>query len=92
MCRSIKVLRNPGQRATAEELNLAALQYVRKISGLRKPSKASQEAFDRAVQEIAMSSGRLLTILGERPHKPRTESQSVSGSAPESAPESALTR
>ncbi|MBZ5608908.1 MAG: DUF2277 domain-containing protein [Acidobacteriia bacterium] len=60
MCRSIKVLRVPGQRATDEELSAAALQFVRKISGFQKPSRANQEVFDRAVQEIAASARRLL--------------------------------
>jgi len=60
MCRSIKVLRVPGGRATDDELSAAALQFVRKISGFRKPSRVNQEAFDRAVAEIAASSRRLL--------------------------------
>lgn len=60
MCRSIKVLRVPGGRASDDELSAAALQFVRKISGFRKPSRANQEAFDRAVVEIAESSRRLL--------------------------------
>ena len=60
MCRSIKVLRVPGQRATDEELSAAALQFVRKISGFHKPSRANQEAFDHAVQEISASGRRLL--------------------------------
>lgn len=63
MCRSIKVLRKPGEAATPEELNGAALQFVRKISGFQKPSKANQEAFDRAVQEIGRSSARLLESI-----------------------------
>lgn len=63
MCRSIKVLRVPGRRATDDELNAAALQFVRKISGFRKPSRANQEAFDRAVAEIAESSKRLLGTM-----------------------------
>jgi hypothetical protein len=63
MCRSIKVLRKPDQAPTVEELNAAALQFVRKISGFRKPSKANQEAFDRAVTEVAESSRRLLERL-----------------------------
>jgi hypothetical protein len=74
MCRSIKVLRNPGQTATAEEVRLAALQFVRKISGVRQPSKANQEAFDLAVQEIAASGRRLLEALGERAVKPPASS------------------
>jgi len=60
MCRSIKVLRVPGVRATDDELSAAALQFVRKISGFRKPSRANQQVFDRAVEEIAESSRRLL--------------------------------
>jgi hypothetical protein len=63
MCRSIKVLRVPGQCATPEDSEAAALQFVRKISGFRKPSKANREAFDRAVQEIAESSRRLLLAV-----------------------------
>jgi hypothetical protein len=64
MCRSIKVLRRPGEAATVEEMDAAALQFVRKISGFRKPSKANQEAFDRAVREIAESSRTLLEAIG----------------------------
>jgi hypothetical protein len=61
MCRTIKLLNNPGQSATPEELNNAALQFVRKISGYRKPSRANEEAFERAVLEIAEASQRLLS-------------------------------
>jgi hypothetical protein len=64
MCRSIKVLRKPGEAATPEELSGAALQFVRKISGFHKPSKANQEAFDRAVLEISEASDRLLKAIG----------------------------
>ena len=64
MCRSIKVLRRPGTPATPEELQGAALQFVRKISGFHKPSKANQVVFDRAVREISESSERLLKALG----------------------------
>jgi hypothetical protein len=64
MCRSIKVLRRPGETATPEELSSAALQYVRKISGFHKPSKANQEAFERAILEISDSSDRLLKSIG----------------------------
>ena len=60
MCRSIKVLRRPEQPATTDEVSQAALQFVRKISGYNKPSKANQEAFDKAVREIAEASQRLL--------------------------------
>jgi len=71
MCRSIKVLRVPGRRATEEELNAAALQFVRKISGFRKPSRMNQEAFDRAVAEIAASSKHLLSTM-KIPDPPKT--------------------
>ena len=64
MCRSIKVLRRPGEAETTEELSGAALQFVRKISGYNKPSKANQEAFERAVLEISESSDRLLKSIG----------------------------
>jgi hypothetical protein len=60
MCRSIKVLRRPEQPATTDEVSQAALQFVRKISGYNKPSKVNQEAFDKAVREIAEASQRLL--------------------------------
>ena len=63
MCRSIKVLRRPGQSATDEELYNAALQFVRKISGFHKPSKVNEEAFLRAVDEVAEASGRLLATI-----------------------------
>ena len=63
MCRSIKQLRGPEQPPTAEEIEAAALQFVRKVSGYRQPSRANQEAFDRAVAEIAASTRRLLDSL-----------------------------
>ena len=63
MCRNIKVLRNASLPPTDEEIALAALQYVRKVSGYRAPSRANQEAFDLAVEEIASSTRRLLDGL-----------------------------
>ncbi len=60
MCRSIQVLRRPGLTATDEELYAAARQFVRKISGFHKPSKANEEAFERAIAEVAEASRRLL--------------------------------
>lgn len=66
MCRSIKILRKPGETVTAEEVEAAALQFVRKISGYRKPSKANNDAFDRAVAEIAQASRKLLDAVGEK--------------------------
>jgi hypothetical protein len=68
MCRSIKVLRKAGQpAATPEELNAAALQFVRKISGFQKPSKANTEAFEKAVNEVAEASRRLLQAVTHSP-------------------------
>jgi hypothetical protein len=69
MCRSIKVLRRPGQFATAEEMDKAALQFVKKISGFQKPSRANQAAFDRAVRDIADASRRLLEAVGAAEHE-----------------------
>ncbi len=63
MCRSIKVLRTPGNTTTQDELRGAALQFVRKISGFQKPSRANAEAFEQAVGEIQRASDRLLKSL-----------------------------
>ena len=63
MCRSIKTLRRSDAPATNEELRAAALQFVRKISGYRKPSRANEQAFNQAVDEIALSSRTLLESL-----------------------------
>lgn len=65
MCRSIKVLRHPDTPATAPEISAAALQFVRKVSGFRKPSKSNQEAFEAAVREVAAATERLLGTLNE---------------------------
>jgi hypothetical protein len=71
MCRSIKVLRQSGQPATDEEIHAAALQFVRKISGMRQPSRANQASFDHAVKEIAQSSSHLLEAVGRTaPRRP----------------------
>ena len=66
MCRSIKILRNQDPPATDSEIESAALQFVRKISGYRQPSRANADAFDAAVAEIAESSRRLLSQLTVR--------------------------
>jgi hypothetical protein len=63
MCRNIRTLYNFEPPATSEEVQAAALQYVRKISGFTKPSQVNQEAFDRAVHEIAHVSQHLLDAL-----------------------------
>jgi len=64
MCRSIKQLRNTDISVTEEEIRAAALQFVRKVSGYRKPSKVNEEAFERAVTEVAEATQRLLNGLG----------------------------
>jgi hypothetical protein len=63
MCRNIHTLYNFEPSATNEEIRDASLQYVRKISGFSKPSQANQEAFARAVDEVAAASKRLLEQL-----------------------------
>jgi hypothetical protein len=63
MCRNIRQLHNFDPPATAEEAHDAALQYVRKISGTNKPSKANEEAFDRAVQAVTEATQQLLSEL-----------------------------
>ena len=63
MCRSIKTLRVGPVPATEDEIEAAALQFVRKVSGYRKPSAANEAAFEAAVQEIAASSQRLLDAV-----------------------------
>ncbi|HEU4758733.1 MAG TPA: DUF2277 domain-containing protein [Dehalococcoidia bacterium] len=66
MCRSIKTLRRPDGRAADDEVEAAALQFVRKISGYRAPSQANAAAFDGAVAEISAASRRLLDSLSAR--------------------------
>lgn len=63
MCRNIRTLHNFAPPATDDEVQAAALQYVRKISGSTRPSQANQEAFDRAVVEVAEATQRLLDAL-----------------------------
>lgn len=64
MCRSIKTLRGAEPPPTGEDVNAAALQFVRKVSGYRVPSRKNAEVFDRAVAEVAEASQRLLDALG----------------------------
>ena len=72
MCRSIKTLYNIEPASTETEVREAALQFVRKISGYRKPSKANEAAFEAAVDEIAAISSRLLSELEtSAPARPR---------------------
>jgi hypothetical protein len=63
MCRSIKTLRRPEEPATEEEIRAAALQFVRKVSGYRAPSKKNADAFEQCVDEIAEASRRMLEAV-----------------------------
>jgi hypothetical protein len=63
MCRNIRPLHNYEPATTPEQVHDAALQFVRKVSGMNKPSKANQEAFDQAVEEITAATARLLDGL-----------------------------
>ena len=63
MCRSIKTLRNAEVPATEEEIRAAALQFVRKVSGYRKPSKVNEAAFERAVEDVAEATRKMLDRL-----------------------------
>jgi hypothetical protein len=72
MCRNIQTLYNFEPPATEEEVRAAALQYVRKISGFTKPSRANAEPFERAVDAVAAASGRLLgELVTSAPSKDR---------------------
>jgi hypothetical protein len=74
MCRNIRTLHNFEPPATEEEVRDAALQYVRKISGATKPSQANVEAFDRAVEEVAQATRKLLdNLVTNAPPKDREE-------------------
>ena len=64
MCRSIKTLRRPGEAATTGELEAAARQFVRKLSGYREPSAANREAFDAAIADVAEAGRRLIESIG----------------------------
>lgn len=72
MCRSIVSLRYPDRPATTQEVRAAALQFVRKVSGYRVPSRANAAAFEAAVDEIAEASERLLGSLAARPVRDRS--------------------
>ncbi len=66
MCRNIRQLRQPDASASDEEIRDAALQFVRKVSGYRAPSRANQAAFNQAVEEIAAATRLLLESLDQR--------------------------
>jgi hypothetical protein len=63
MCRNIKILFNFDPPATNDEIRASSLQFVRKLSGFNKPSKANETAFDRAVEEVAAAVRKLLDSL-----------------------------
>ena len=74
MCRNIRTLHNFEPHATSEEVHAAALQYVRKVSGSTKPSKANEDAFEAAVHEIAHITQHLLdSLVTHAPAKHRDE-------------------
>ena len=66
MCRSIKQLRIKDSQPSEEEIQAAALQFVRKVSGFRKPSRGNQAAFDAAVAQVALATQSLLESLREK--------------------------
>jgi hypothetical protein len=70
MCRSIKTLRRPDGPATDDEIAAAALQYVRKVSGYRAPSRRNTKAFDAAVNDVGRASRRLLEQLEKARNEP----------------------
>ena len=72
MCRNITELRGLEPPATETEIEAAARQYVRKVSGLTRPSESTAEAFETAVAEVAASTARLLAILPQRRQPPKT--------------------
>ena len=84
MCRNIKMLFNFDPPVTPDEVRAASLQYVRKISGFNKPSKANERAFQAAVDEIAAASTRLLTHL-ESAAPPRTREEEAAKAKARSA-------
>ena len=73
MCRNITELRGLEPAATTEEIEAAARQYVRKVSGFTHPSSANAEAFDAAVAEVAATTTRLLDALPPRRQPPKTD-------------------
>lgn len=90
MCRSIRTLRHQDDAATTGEIEAAARQYVRKVSGFRQPSARNTEAFEAAIAEIAAASQRLIVAVGgdvepgpdrRPPSRPRTEREHDHGHA-----------
>ncbi len=72
MCRNITELRGLEPEATAEEIEAAARQYVRKVSGVTRPTAANEDAFETAVAEVTATTSRLLAALPPRKQPPKT--------------------
>jgi hypothetical protein len=72
MCRNITELRGLQPAATAEEIEAAARQYIRKVSGINRPTAANEEAFETAVAEVTAATTKLLAQLPERRQPPKT--------------------
>ena len=72
MCRNITELRGLEPAATAEEIEAAARQYVRKVSGITRPTEANSEAFEAAVADVTATTARLLSVLPQRRQPPKT--------------------
>jgi hypothetical protein len=76
MCRNIRTLANFEPPATTDEVRASALQFVRKLSGFTHPSRANEAAFDRAVDEVALSAQRLIdSLVTNAPPRDRDEEQ-----------------
>lgn len=81
MCRNIKPLFNYDPPATAEEIRASALQYVRKVSGFHEPSAANQAAFDRAVDEVASATQKLVDHLKTAAHPKNRQEEAAKAHA-----------
>jgi len=81
MCRNIKMLFNFDPPVTEDEIRAASLQFVRKISGFQRPSKANEAAFARTVEEVAAASGRLLAALETTAPKRNREEEAAKAKA-----------
>jgi hypothetical protein len=79
MCRSIKTLRGTAERVSEEEIRAAALQFVRKVSGYRQPSRANAPAFEQAVEDVTEATGRLLAAVNSLPASRRAVSSASRG-------------
>jgi hypothetical protein len=81
MCRNIKILFNFDPPVTPDEIRAASLQYVRKISGINKPSKANEAAFAAAIEDVAAISARLLGSLETTSHPRNREEEAAKAKA-----------